>query len=316
MNILISGGAGFLGSNLSALLLSEGHHVWAVDNLITGRRENLDELIDNPNFSFIEQDIISPTILDRVEGTKFDAVFHMASPASPPWYQKYPLETLEVNSIGTKHMLEIAKRNNAKLIFASTSEVYGDPLEHPQKETYWGNVNSFGARSCYDEAKRYGEAICYTYLHDYDVDVRIVRIFNTYGPNMDPQDGRVVSNFVTQAIQGYDLTIYGDGSQTRAFCYVDDLIRGFHLMMTKDVKGEVINLGNPNEFTMLELAEKIIEKVGKSNQISYQDLPQDDPKKRRPDIYKAKELLGWEPEISLEKGLTKTIEYFKKTLNK
>lgn len=316
MKILISGGAGFLGSNLSRLLLDEGHQVWAVDNLITGRRENLDEIINNPNFSFIEQDIISPTILNRVEGTNFDVVFHLASPASPPWYQEYPVETLEVNSIGTKHMLEVAKRNNAKLIFASTSEVYGDPLEHPQRETYWGNVNSFGARSCYDEAKRYGEAMCYTYFHKYDVDVRIVRIFNTYGPNMDPNDGRVVSNFVTQAIQGQDLTIYGDGSQTRSFCYVDDLIRGFYLMMEKDVKGEIVNLGNPNEFTMLELAELVLEKVGKSNKISYQDLPQDDPKKRRPSISKAQELLSWSPEISLEKGLDKTIEYFKKTLNK
>jgi UDP-glucuronate decarboxylase len=188
---------------------------------------------------------------------------------------------------------------------------YGDPLEHPQTEKYWGNVNSFGARSCYDEAKRYGEAMCYTYLKEFNVDVRIVRIFNTYGPNMDPDDGRVVSNFVTQAIRGENLTMYGDGSQTRAFCYVDDLIRGFYLMMTKDVTGEVINLGNPGEFTMLELAKIVNEKVGNSSEITYQDLPQDDPKKRRPDISKAKELLGWEPEIALKDGLEKTIEYFK-----
>ncbi|MDH5532949.1 MAG: SDR family oxidoreductase [Candidatus Pacebacteria bacterium] len=311
MNILVAGGAGFVGSNFCQLLLSKGHKVWAVDNLITGRKENLDSIINNNDFSFIQADVIDPQIKDRLEEIEFQAVYHFASPASPPWYQKYPLETLEVNSIGTKNLLEIAKRDNAKFIFASTSEVYGDPLEHPQKETYWGNVNSFGARSCYDEAKRYGEAICYTYLKDFNVDVRIVRIFNTYGPNMDPKDGRVVSNFVTQAIRGENLTMYGDGSQTRAFCYVDDLIRGFYLMLTKDVTGEVINLGNPGEFTMLELAKIVNKKVGNSSQITYQDLPQDDPKKRRPDISKAKELLGWEPEIALKDGLEKTIEYFK-----
>jgi UDP-glucuronate decarboxylase len=314
MNILVAGGAGFLGSNFCQLLLDKGHQVWAIDNLITGRKENLDGIINHDNFAFIEADVIDSKIIDRVGDVKFDVVYHLASPASPPWYQKYPLETLEANSLGTKHMLEIAKKDGAKFIFASTSEVYGDPLEHPQKETYWGNVNSYGARSCYDEAKRYGEAICYTYLHEFDVDVRIVRIFNTYGPNMDPKDGRVVSNIVTQALQSQDLTIYGDGSQTRSFCYVDDLIRGFYLMMEKDVTGHVINLGNPNEFTMLELAELVNKKVGKSNKIVYQDLPQDDPKKRRPDISKAKELLGWEPEIPLEKGLDKTIEYFQKVV--
>ncbi|NCN03626.1 MAG: SDR family oxidoreductase [Candidatus Pacebacteria bacterium] len=314
MNILVAGGAGFLGSNFCQLLLSKGHRVWAVDNLITGRRENLQDIINNDNFTFIEADIIDPKIIEKLGETNFDAIYHLASPASPPWYQKYPLETLEVNSLGTKHLLEFAKKDNAKFIFASTSEVYGDPIEHPQKETYWGNVNSFGARSCYDEAKRYGEAVCYTYLHEFNVDVRIMRIFNTYGPNMDPVDGRVVSNFVTQALQSQDLTIYGDGSQTRSFCYVDDLIRGFYLMMEKDVSGEVINLGNPTEFTMLELAKLVTEKVGKSHKIVYSDLPQDDPKKRRPDISKAQELLGWQPEIQLAVGLDKTIEYFKKII--
>jgi nucleoside-diphosphate-sugar epimerase len=314
MNILVAGGAGFLGSNFCQLLLDKGHHVWAVDNLITGRRENLQDIINNDRFTFIEADIIDPQIIEKLGETNFDVIYHLASPASPPWYQKYPLETLEVNSQGTKHLLEVAKKDNAKFIFASTSEVYGDPVEHPQKETYWGNVNSFGARSCYDEAKRYGESVCYTYLHKFKVDVRIMRIFNTYGPNMDPIDGRVVSNFVTQALQGQDLTIYGDGSQTRSFCYVDDLIRGFYLMMEKDVTGEVINLGNPTEFTMLELAKLISEKVGKSHEIVYNDLPQDDPKKRRPDISKAQELLGWQPEVSMEKGLDKTIEYFKKVI--
>lgn len=315
MNILVAGGAGFVGSNFCQLLLSKGHKVWAIDNLITGRKENLDSIIENKDFTFIQADIINLQIKERLKEVEFDAVYHFASPASPLWYQKYPIETLEVNSIGTKNLLEIAQRDNAKFIFASTSEVYGDPLQHPQKETYWGNVNSFGARSCYDEAKRYGEAICYTYLKDFNVDVRIVRIFNTYGPNMDPNDGRVVSNFVTQAIRGENLTIYGDGSQTRAFCYVDDLIRGFYLMMIKDVTGEIINLGNPGEFTMLELAKIVNEKVGNSKELIYQDLPQDDPKKRRPDILKAQELLGWEPQIALKDGLEKTIKYFKTVIN-
>lgn len=311
MNILVAGGAGFIGSNFCQLLLKKGHKVWVVDNLITGRKENLNQIIDYPDFSFVQANVIVPQVIERLGEFKFDVVYHFASPASPIWYQKYPLETLEVNSVGTKNLLEIAKRDGAKFIFASTSEVYGDPLEHPQKETYWGNVNSFGERSCYDESKRYGEAICYTYLKDFNVDVRIVRIFNTYGPNMDPNDGRVVSNFVTQAIKGDDLTIYGDGSQTRSFCYVDDLIGAFYLMSVKDVTGEIINLGNATEFTMLELAKLVNKKVGNSNKIIYQDLPQDDPKQRRPDISKAKELLGWQPKVSLKDGLEKTIKYFK-----
>lgn len=311
MNILVAGGAGFLGSNFCRLLLSKGHNVWAVDNLITSDSENLDAIKNDPRFVFLQADIIKSDFVGQLGQVKFDVIYHLASPASPPKYQKYPVETLEVNSIGTKNLLEIALRDSAKFIYASTSEVYGDPSVHPQTEGYWGNVNSFGPRSCYDEAKRFGEAMCYTYLTKYNVDVRLVRIFNTYGPNMDPDDGRVVSNFVTQALRGDKMTIYGDGSQTRSFCYVDDLIRGFYLMMEKPVKGEVINLGNPTEFTMLELAQKVQSILGRELEIINESLPQDDPKQRRPDISKAIRLLGWQPEINLEHGLVSTIEYFK-----
>jgi len=310
MNILVAGGAGFLGSNFCKLLLSKGHKVWALDNLITSSVANLEAIKNDSNFSFVQVDVIKPDFIGQLSQVKFDAVYHLASPASPPWYQKYPIETLEVNSIGTKNLLELARRDGAKFIYASTSEVYGDPSVHPQPETYWGNVNSFGPRSCYDEAKRYGEAMCYTYLTKYNVDVRLVRIFNTYGPNMDPDDGRVVSNFVTQALRGNKMTIYGDGSQTRSFCYVDDLIRGFYLMMEKPVTGEVINLGNPGEFTMLELAQRVQALLGKQLEIVNEPLPQDDPKQRRPDITKAERLLGWKPEIDLDQGLAATIEYF------
>lgn len=311
MNILVAGGAGFLGSNFCRLLLSKGHQVWAVDNLITSSAENLEAIESDSNFVFLQANVIETDFIEQLGQVKFDVIYHLASPASPPWYQKYPVETLEVNSIGTKNLLELAKRDGAKFIYASTSEVYGDPSVHPQTEDYWGNVNSFGPRACYDEAKRFGEAMCYTYLTKYDVDVRLVRIFNTYGPNMDHDDGRVVSNFVTQALRGNKMTMYGDGSQTRSFCYVDDLIRGFYLMMEKPVKGEVINLGNPVEFTMLELAQKVQSLLGKELEIVYEALPLDDPKQRRPDISKAERLLGWKPEIDLEQGLSSTIEYFK-----
>jgi UDP-glucuronate decarboxylase len=311
MKILISGGAGFLGSNFSKFLLGENHQVWVVDNLLTGSEDNIAELKTNKNFTFIKADVIDEEFIDELGSVKFDVVYHLASPASPPWYQKYPIQTLDVNSKGTKNMLEVAKRDGAKFIYASTSEVYGDPLEHPQKETYWGNVNSFGARACYDEGKRFGEALCYTYLNDFEVDVRVVRIFNTYGPNMDPNDGRVVSNFIVQALKGQNLTVYGDGTQTRSFCFVKDLIKGFYLMATTDVKGEVVNLGNPKEFNMLELAELVKEVIGGDTRVVFEDLPQDDPKQRRPDISKAKELLNWVPEVDLETGLKETIEYFR-----
>lgn len=311
MNILVAGGAGFLGSNFCNLLLERGHKVWVVDNLITSSKENLAVVGTNENFFFIEADVRENSFIDQLEGVKMDAIYHLASPASPPWYQKYPIETLEANSIGTKNLLELAKGHGAKFIYASTSEVYGDPEIHPQPETYWGNVNSFGPRSCYDEAKRFGEALCYTYLHKFGVDVRVMRIFNTYGPNMDPNDGRVVSNFVTQALRGDKMTIYGNGQQTRSFCFVDDLIRGFYLMMEKPVKGKIINLGNPIEFTMLELASQVELALGQKIDLDFAKLPQDDPKQRRPDITIAQDLLGWQPEISLAEGLIKTIAYFK-----
>lgn len=303
-----------MGSNFCRLLLEKNHRVWVVDNLITSNLRNLESLKDRAELTFIQADVIKPDFEAEMEGVKFDAIYHLASPASPPRYQELPLETLEVNSIGTKNLLELARRDGAKFIYASTSEVYGDPSVHPQPETYWGNVNSFGPRSCYDEAKRYGEALCYTYLTKYQVDVRIVRIFNTYGPNMDPDDGRVVSNFVTQALRGDKMTIYGDGGQTRSFCYVDDLIRGFALMMKKPVAGQVINLGNPAEFTMLELAERVQQILGKELDLVFESLPPDDPKQRRPDISKAEQLLGWRPEISLDQGLAATIEYFQKII--
>lgn len=312
MNILVAGGVGFLGSNLCQLLLERGHRVWAVDNLITSHLRNLAEIKDLPGFKLIQADVIETAWQTDLADLKFDVIYHLASPASPPWYQKYPVQTLEVNSIGTKNLLELARQHGAKFIYASTSEVYGDPLVHPQPETYWGNVNSFGPRACYDEAKRYGEALCYTYLHQHQVDVRIVRIFNTYGPHMDPYDGRVVSNFVTQALRGEKMTIYGQGSQTRSFCYVDDLIRGFYLMMEKAVAGEVINLGNPEEFTMLELAQQIQDLLGKQLELEYQPLPEDDPQQRRPNTSKAERLLGWKPEISLVAGLEPTLAYFQK----
>ena len=312
--VLITGGAGFIGSHLSAFALRKGYRVIVIDNLITGREENLANLHSNPNFTFIKADI---TKLQANQPPLFtfnfplSHVFHLASPASPPKYQHWPIETLRVNSLGTELMLELAKNNQARFIYASTSEVYGDPAIHPQVETYWGNVNSFGPRSCYDEAKRYGEAMCYTYLNNFNVDVRVARIFNTYGPHMDPTDGRVISNLVNQAIKNKPLTIYGDGTQTRSFCYVADLVKGLWKLATKEVTGEVINLGNPNEITMDQVAEIIKDLSESKSEIIYKALPADDPKRRQPDISKAKQLLDWQPEVKLEDGLLKTIKYFR-----
>lgn len=303
---LISGGAGFIGSNLTAKLLQDSsNQVVCLDNLITGFEKNIEEFLTNPNYKFIKHDIIEPIKLEE----KFDYVLNLACPASPVGYRKNPIETLEVSSIGTKNMLEIARKDKARFFHTSTSEVYGDPLEHPQAETYWGHVNSYGERSCYDEAKRYAEALIYYYKKDFGVNTGFIRIFNTYGPKMDPFDGRVVTNFIRQALRNEDITIYGDGKQTRSFCYIDDQVEAQMRMVHSDHEGP-INIGNPNEFTMLELAEKVIKLTGSKSKLVFQPMPQDDPKQRKPDISKAKELLGWEPKVQLEEGLGKTIAWF------
>lgn len=305
---VVTGGAGFIGSHLCEALLGLGHQVFAFDNLLTGSEENIKHLTANSRFTFIRFDVTGEMpILPQV-----DYVFHLASPASVPDYQNYPEETALVNSVGTRSLLKFAKAYKAKFLYTSTSEVYGSPLEHPQKETYWGNVNPNGIRSCYDESKRFGEMMTMLYVRKYDVDARIVRIFNTYGPRMRKDDGRVVSNFINQALEGKPVTVYGDGSPTRSFCYVSDLVAGLvKAMMTKGTKGEVFNLGNPSEFTILEFAKKIIAMTGSSSEITYAKLPQDDPPRRRPDITKAKKLLHWAPSVSVDEGLQKTIEYYK-----
>lgn len=314
---LIAGGAGFIGSHLSEKLLNRGDSVICVDNYITGSKENISHLLDNPNFTLVEQDIVDgvPEIQEELEG-----IFHLASPASPNQksersYIAYSLETLRVNSQGTFNLLNLAKDKNAKFVYASTSEVYGNPSVSPQPETYWGNVNPNGIRSVYDEGKRFGEAMTMAYVRKFGLDARIMRIFNTYGDRMQPDDGRVVSNFIIQALQGKNITVYGDGNQTRSFCYVSDLVEGIEKLMDKeDIKGEVVNLGNPSEYTISELANKITQMIDTSSEIVYEDKPADDPDRRKPDITKAKELLSWEPKIPLEEGLQKTIEYFKQII--
>jgi len=305
---LVTGGAGFLGSHLCDALLGEGWQVLAVDNLLTGNRSNLEHLRNDARFEFVEQDICQ-----RFDPKHVDYVFHFASPASPVDYTTHGIETLQVGSLGTFHALEIAKKYGAKYLVSSTSECYGDPLEHPQKETYWGNVNSIGPRSVYDEAKRFTEAATMAYHRYHKVDTRIARIFNTYGPRMQLNDGRVVPNFMKQAMRGEALTVYGDGSQTRSFCYVSDEIDGF-IRLSKSAEHLPVNIGNPNEFTILECAKRVIEVTGSKSQISYAPLPQDDPKQRRPDITKARTLLGWEPKVQLESGLRMSLEYFRKAL--
>lgn len=303
------GGAGFIGSHLVDSLLARGYKVFALDNLITGREDNLAAAKKNPDFSFINYDVTRELpVLGPI-----DYVYHLASPASVPDYQKYPEETAMVNTTGTLGALKVAKAHNAKFLFTSTSEVYGDPKEHPQKETYWGNVNPIGVRACYDEAKRFGEMLTMLYVRKHGVDARIVRIFNTYGPRMRKNDGRVISNFINQAIAGTPLTVYGDGSQTRSFCYVSDMVEGLIALMEKEgTNGEVVNLGNPEEYTMLDLAEKIKTMTGATVPIVHTELPADDPTKRKPDITKAKSLLGWSPVVSVTEGLTKTVEYYRK----
>lgn len=305
MRVVVAGGAGFLGSHLIDALLARGDEVVCLDNYVTSQPANVAHLVDNPAFTLVEGDIIASCDVDG----PVDAVMNFASPASPKDYYALPIETLDVGSIGTRNLLELAHRNDAKFFMASTSEVYGDPLVHPQPETYWGHVNSIGERSMYDEAKRFSEALTMAYHRSKGVDVKIVRIFNTYGPRMQPDDGRVVSNFIVQALRGQALTIYGDGKQTRSFCYVADEIRGFLALLDSDQTGP-INIGNPNEFSMLELAEMIVELTDSPGGLVYEPLPSDDPKQRQPDITLAKQYLGWEPTIQLREGLEKTIPYF------
>ncbi len=305
MTVLITGAAGFLGSNLVDRFLADGHRVIGMDNYCTGDARNLIHLSDHPDFRFIEHDAILPLTLDE----KLDWVMHFASPASPPKYMALALETLRVNSEGTYHLLELAKLHGAKFFLASTSECYGDPEIHPQPETYWGNVNPIGPRSVYDEAKRYGEAITALYGRDFGVSIRHIRIFNTYGPRMDPDDGRIVTNFINQALRGQDLTIFGDGLQTRSFQYVDDLVEGIVRLMGVEYHNPV-NLGNPEEYTVLQFAELVNEAMGGHHKIVFHPLPQDDPKRRRPDNSLAKKLLDWEPKVPVQEGVRRTIEYF------
>lgn len=305
---LITGGAGFLGSHLCDALLAEGWAVVVVDNFLTGRRANLAHLGSEPRFELVEKDICEPFDVGKV-----DYVFHFASPASPVDYHTHGIATLKVGSLGTFHALDIARKYNAKYFVSSTSECYGDPLEHPQKETYWGNVNPIGPRSVYDEAKRFTESVTMAYRRYHNVDTHIVRIFNTYGPRMQLNDGRVVPNFMKQALRNEDLTVYGDGNQTRSFCYVSDEIDGF-LRLSKSDEHLPVNIGNPNEFTILECAQLVLKVTGSKSKIRYEPLPQDDPKQRRPDITKARQLLGWEPQIDLESGLRRSLDYFKKAV--
>jgi UDP-glucuronate decarboxylase len=309
--ILVTGGAGFLGSHLCERLVDQGHHVLCVDNYFTGSKTNIAHLLDKKNFEVIRQDICFPLYVE------VDEIYNLACPASPYHYQWDPIQTMKTNVIGSYNLLGLAKRTGAKILQASTSEVYGDPTVHPQPEDYWGNVNPIGIRSCYDEGKRAAETLFMDYHRVHKVDVRIVRIFNTYGPRMAENDGRVVSNFIVQALQGKDITVYGSGNQTRSFCYVDDLINGMMEYMSIDqVEGipGPFNLGNPGEFTMNELANKIISLTGSTSQIIKKELPLDDPKQRQPDISKARQVLGWEPDVTLDEGLIKTIDYFKNTL--
>lgn len=307
--IVVTGGTGFLGSNLCARLIKEGNRVICVDNNYTGRLHNIENIKDNPNFRLINHDVCEPL---EIKDEKVDQIYNLACPASPPAYQgKHSIQTTKTCVFGAINMLELAKRHNATILQSSTSEVYGEPLVHPQVESYRGNVNPNGIRACYDEGKRCAESLFFDYWRHEGVNIKVIRIFNTYGPNMDPKDGRVVSNFICQALRGEDITIYGDGSQTRSFCYVDDLIEAMIRMMNspKDFTGPV-NTGNPGEFTIKELAEKVVAKIGGKSKVVYKDLPSDDPTQRRPDISLAKNKLGWEPQIALNEGLDKTIEYF------
>jgi len=305
MRSIVTGGAGFVGSHLCDLLIEKGHKVICIDNLVTGKTKNI-EHIDSDNFTYLRHDITKPIYF----GDKVDYIFHLASPASPVDYLELPIQTLKVGALGTYNMLGLTKEHKARLLLASTSEVYGDPLVNPQPETYWGNVNPVGPRGVYDEAKRYAEAITMAYHTHHGLETRIARIFNTYGPRMRANDGRVVPNFINQALKGKDITVYGNGKQTRSFCYVSDLVEGLYRLMMSDYVYPV-NLGNPAEMTVLDFAERIVDITGSRSRIVYEELPTDDPKVRRPDITRAKEILGWEPKVKLADGLRETIEYFK-----
>ncbi len=305
MRTVITGGAGFIGSHLCERFLAEGHDVVCVDNFITGARLNIEPFAANPRFTFIEHNISRPLMVDG----PVDNVLHFASPASPVDYLRHPIPTLKVGSLGTHNALGLAKKKGARYLLASTSEVYGDPLEHPQKESYWGNVNSVGVRGCYDEAKRFAEAITMAYHRAHGVNTHIVRIFNTFGEKMRLDDGRVLPNFVGQALRGEPLTVYGDGSQTRSFCYVSDLVEGIYRLLAKDFH-EPVNLGNPDEVTILEFAQEVLALTGSKSAVAYEPLPQDDPKVRKPDITRARQLLGWEPRVPRPEGLRRTLEYF------
>lgn len=307
---LVAGGAGFIGSHLCKRLLTNGYRVICVDNLLTGSKDNIKQLTVNKNFEFIEADIAKPLTLNIEHIT---TIVNLASPASPKDYQSYPLETMRVGSVGTENLLELAKKHNARFVHASTSEVYGDPLEHPQKETYWGNVNSYGPRAMYDEAKRFSEALIYNYRRVHKLNTGIVRIFNTYGPHMKIDDGRVVSNFVVQALKNKPITMYGDGSQTRSFCYINDMVEGLIRMIEIDAQGP-INLGNADEFSIKTLADKVKTMTGSQSKTTRLPQPTDDPRQRQPDISKAKTELGWEPNIELQEGLEKTIQWFQTEL--
>jgi len=304
--ILVTGGAGFLGSNLCDLLIAKGNKVICIDNLITGRKQNIAHLLKNRNFTFIKYDITVPLKLNG----KIDEIYNLASPASPVDFERLALEIMQANSIGTKNMLDLALKNKAKFLEASTSEVYGNALQSPQNESYWGNVNSIGVRSCYDESKRFSEALAMAYYRKYNLDTRIVRIFNSYGPRMRADDGRVVTNFINQALHNKPITIYGTGNQTRSFCYVSDEIDGIWRLMQANYNLPV-NIGNPNEFTILELAQKIKELTNSKSEIIFKPLPKDDPERRKPDIALAKKLFNWHPKVELEEGLKRTIEYFR-----
>jgi nucleoside-diphosphate-sugar epimerase len=312
MKVLVTGGAGFVGSHLCDALIARGDEVTCVDNYLTGDPENVAHLSSHPRFRLICHDVTEPLDLEM------DAIFHLASPASPVGYRTYSIETLLVNSVGTVNMLRLATRQRARFVITSTSEVYGDPLVHPQTEDYWGNVNPVGLRACYDESKRFAEAAVMEWIRKFDVDARIVRLFNTYGPRSQPDDGRVVPNFLNQAIRGQPLTVYGDGSQTRSFCYVSDLIRGLiAAQFTDGTKGEIFNLGNPREFTILEFARLVISLAGTGSTIEYRPLLfTDDPTRRRPDITKAKQRLGWEPSVPLEQGALETMNWYRQRLER